>query len=285
MKFSGYMTRPKKRPLHLSKLTAGTTSTVEANVSARALVKHQHSPDFLKNSDLLNSYLQIVENIQTVCQQSDAQVIGFTGVAPNQGTSLLLSIVSYLISEEIDGSVSYVVPSKKGKNANGQSGVHYATLMKKGICVLDCNFHNPALHKIFSLANGNGLSDLLVHKDAPKLAGTFLFNSNFEVVTAGQNQQAVRPISNWSAIEPALSRLRSRKKYIFLDIPPLLKYADALRLCKYCDAVALVVRANNARREVVVQTKRTLEKNAVRVLGGVLTNRKYFLPGWLYKKL
>ncbi|MFQ5633322.1 MAG: hypothetical protein ACE5I1_31540 [bacterium] len=241
-----------------------------------------NKPAAFSDNEVLNNYLQIVENMQTVCKKEGIQIIGFTGVSAGQGTSLLLSVISYLISEEITDAYSYFFAPE---NEEKKRILRYDGIIKKGVCLIDANFRKPSLHKIFGIENGKGLCSLLNASDMPEVAGQFIFNSNFELLSAGYGCENMKPPINWGGIEPLLNKLKTRKKYIFIDLPPILLYADSLRLCKQCDAVSIVVKANETRRELVIETKKALEKIGVKVLGGVLTNRKFFIPDWLYRKL
>jgi len=129
------------------------------------------------------------------------------------------------------------------------------------------------------------VAELLLARDLTSVQPATFFGAELMLLAAGRERKRLpRPLP-WQNLQPALTSLRARKKLIFIDIPPLLNNPDSIRLCKMCDAVVLTGRANAIKYEVVNEARRQLQQAGVKILGGALTARRHFIPGWLYRRL
>jgi capsular exopolysaccharide synthesis family protein len=105
------------------------------------------------------------------------------------------------------------------------------------------------------------------------------------VVTAGS------PVANPSSffesarINALIEEMRKQADWILLTAPPVNAYNDAVTLAKKVDGVVLVVEAEQTRWEVAESAKERLEDAKAKILGVVLNNRKFHIPGWIYRRL
>jgi Mrp family chromosome partitioning ATPase len=51
------------------------------------------------------------------------------------------------------------------------------------------------------------------------------------------------------------------------------------------DGVVMVVKAEGVRGEIVMRMKDLLLEINARILGAVLNKRRFYIPGWLYRRL
>jgi Mrp family chromosome partitioning ATPase len=56
-------------------------------------------------------------------------------------------------------------------------------------------------------------------------------------------------------------------------------------LAQAASGAVLVVEAARTVREVAAETTEELRRTGVRVLGAVLNRRRYYLPGWIYRRV
>ena len=230
----------------------------------------------------LASYIRIAENLQLAADAEKYRVIGFVAPTRNQGTSMLMAITSVLLFGKMAGAeLRFDASSSPSKNGD----VRETTPSKHGVCLIDAQLRHPSLHKIFGVRNADGVAELLQSCDLDSVQPAMFFGAELMLLAAGRNLKHLpRPLP-WQNMQPALTDLRARKKLIFIDIPPLLANPDSIRLCKMCDAVILTGRANKIKYEVINEARRQLEQAQVNILGGALTARRHFVPGWLYRKL
>jgi len=82
-----------------------------------------------------------------------------------------------------------------------------------------------------------------------------------------------------------IKALRWNFDYVLIDCPSLKVSADATMLAPIVDGVAAVVEAGRTRRDQIHRTRSVLEQAGGSFLGFVLNQRRYPVPGWLYRRL
>ena len=82
-----------------------------------------------------------------------------------------------------------------------------------------------------------------------------------------------------------IKALRWNFDYVLIDCPSLKVSSDAATLAPIVDGVAVVVEAGRTRREQIHRSKKVVEQAGGNFLGFVLNQRRYPVPGWLYRRL
>jgi Mrp family chromosome partitioning ATPase len=72
---------------------------------------------------------------------------------------------------------------------------------------------------------------------------------------------------------------------MLIDAPGTSVCGDAQLLGQFADAAILIIEANCTRRLTARKAKETLDAGGVQVLGTVLHNRSFPIPGWVYRIL
>jgi hypothetical protein len=79
--------------------------------------------------------------------------------------------------------------------------------------------------------------------------------------------------------------LRWNFDYVLVDCPSLAVSSDATTLAPLVDGVAIVVEAGRTRRDQIQRAQTVVEQAGGDFLGFVLNQRRYPVPGWLYRRL
>lgn len=82
-----------------------------------------------------------------------------------------------------------------------------------------------------------------------------------------------------------IKALRWNFDYVLIDCPALKVSSDATTLAPIVDGVAVIVEAGQTRRDEIHRTKKVIEQAGGNLLGFVLNQRSYPVPGWLYRRL
>jgi capsular exopolysaccharide synthesis family protein len=157
----------------------------------------------------------------------------------------------------------------------GRDGLSRAVLV-------DANLRTPSQHKAFGVERSGGLSEVITSGLALDEAVRNGDSSLVPLLTSG------RPVSNptWvlgtPALRTALEGLRAKFDWVIVDAPPGTVYSDAGVMAPLVDGVVLVIQAEKTRWQVVDQAKRALEESGARLLGAVLSRRRYHIPQTLY---
>jgi Mrp family chromosome partitioning ATPase len=86
-------------------------------------------------------------------------------------------------------------------------------------------------------------------------------------------------------LSTALTLVRQRYRYSFIDCGSLSESQDLMRLAPLVDGVILVVEANRTQKEQIRYAERTIESVHGRLLGHVLNKRTYPIPNWCHRMM
>jgi Mrp family chromosome partitioning ATPase len=82
-----------------------------------------------------------------------------------------------------------------------------------------------------------------------------------------------------------LKALRWNFDYIVIDCPSAASTSDVTTLASLVDGVSMVVKAAQTRRGQIRRVQEMIEAAGGSFLGFVLNQRRYPMPGWLYRRL
>jgi len=161
--------------------------------------------------------------------------------------------------------------------------------MGKKVLLIDADFRNPGLHKIFELEKENGFSEFILGmiKEEEAIRGLediLLGGLNSQMVMESHAFDTLKIIPSGRISPNPLTLLSSRKMVdlikkfkteydvILFDSPPLLPIADSLTLASRVDGVIIVYQAGRIPRIALRRIKNQLENNGAKILGIVLNN-------------
>jgi capsular exopolysaccharide synthesis family protein len=154
------------------------------------------------------------------------------------------------------------------------------------VLLIDGDLRRPRLHKVFSMANNGGLSDVLWADTSLETVPLSHLVRETEVsglclLPAGSCGVTPSNLFYSPRMSRLLRRLRMEFDMILIDAPPMIHLADARVLGRLADGVILVVRAGQTTTESALLATQRFAEDGTRVLGTVLnswdpkTNRDY----------
>jgi Mrp family chromosome partitioning ATPase len=165
------------------------------------------------------------------------------------------------------------------------SGEILAAQVSGSVCLVDANFHTPALHRLLGVDKIPGLADATVSADPIKNFAVRIGDGNLWLVPAGSPLGAAQgPVAS-ERLRSRMLELKEKFDYVLIDAPPVNSYADAALLGQLADGAILVVEANSTRRESARMAKQILQNSHVKLLGAILNNRTFPIPEALYRNL
>ncbi len=155
----------------------------------------------------------------------------------------------------------------------------------ESVLLVDGNLRNPSLHAAFGLEKDNGLTDLLLGKEA--LAETIKETNlgNLSVITSGNFHPNPFVIFESGLLPSQVEAMKAGNDWVLFDSPPICPFNDAGAIAAHVDGVILVVEAEKTRWEVGENARKWIEGGNGTVLGVVLNKRRYHIPAWIYRKL
>ncbi len=157
------------------------------------------------------------------------------------------------------------------------------------VLLIDADLRCPKQHVINGLSNENGLSNLLslANLDQKSIDNAIAKDvaPDFDVMTSGPLVPHPANLLGLSKMSSLLVRLGAYYRYIIIDSPPALYFADSIMLASNVDAVVLVGRVNFSSRELLALAKKKLQGVHAHVVGIVLNDvptRNYAYSNYSY---
>jgi len=188
-------------------------------------------------------------------------ILVFTGSVTGEGSSTLALHFAREVSEAEDRSVLLVDGDLSGSP-------HSLTGVLQG-----------------GAGDGAGLTDLLA--DSADVATAVLQTEQPKLHFLPRGREAGAPLDliKPDRVRRVLGDLARNYSFVVIDAGASLEAPEAALLAAATDGVVLVVRANRTRREVIQKTVRVLHRANCRLLGVVLNDRRYPIPGFLYRRV
>jgi capsular exopolysaccharide synthesis family protein len=136
------------------------------------------------------------------------------------------------------------------------------------VLLLDADLRRPAVHQLFGLTGGPGLSDVLIGAAELDDALTTLPEYNLTVLQAGVPPSHPTELLGSSTMRRTLDTLRGRFDKILIDMPPVAPLADTHVVAPLVDGVLMVVRAGVTPKPAIERALAGLDLS--KVLGLVL---------------
>ena len=139
----------------------------------------------------------------------------------------------------------------------------------KKVFLVDADLRKPKIHKLFGIANDNGLADLALDHAAFNWKSQIRKVREVNVLTAGNTPPDPAELLSSNKMNLFLSELEEVADVLIIDGPPLF-VADAAILASKVDGVLLVVRPAHTRRSLAKAAVEQLKLVGTRVVGIVL---------------
>lgn len=153
------------------------------------------------------------------------------------------------------------------------------------VCLVDANVRSPALHRDLCLPNERGFVEFLADDVRnPKTFAYHIADSNFWVMPAG-GTHGLKPVDSAERLNASLQLLRSEFDFVLINAPFSASHVAAMVIAPLTDGVVLVVEADRTRREMIWKARHDFQTAQARILGAVLNNRKFPIPGAIYRYL
>lgn len=191
-------------------------------------------------SPISEAYRTIRTNIQFAGVDKPMQVIIVTSATPNEGKSTVISSLAVVLA---------------------QAG--------KKVLLMDCDFRNPTLHKLFGLEN-KGTTNYVATNEPLANIMQQAEQENLTVIPSGPVPPNPSEILTSQKIAILLEKFKKEYDYILLDTPPVLPVTDASALSTKADGVLLVVASNSISPSEARLAKTRLELAGAKIIGCVL---------------
>jgi capsular exopolysaccharide synthesis family protein len=216
-----------------------------------------------------------------------------------QKTSLLAesfrtTLTSILFSRRAAGSYPRVLvltsaSPKEGKTTVVSNLSITVAEIRRRVLVIDADMRRPRLHKVFSVENDHGLSNLLMEAqplDAAALEGACVPTQvpHLFLLPSGTSRTHASSLVHAERLPELIALAREMFDMVIIDTPPMVNIADARVLARYGDALILVVRSGQTTRDAAQLAQARFAEDGTAVLGTILNFWNPKTPGYGYYK-
>jgi non-specific protein-tyrosine kinase len=137
--------------------------------------------------------------------------------------------------------------------------------------IIDADLRRPSQQMIWDVANDQGLTTLLAHRDRARQWGVEIeLGPNLTLIPSGPIPPNPAELLGLDRFRALLDDLRHVADVIVIDSPPVLTVSDPLVIARNVDAVAVIARAGQTRIDTLRHALATLSQGDVRIAGVVL---------------
>lgn len=144
----------------------------------------------------------------------------------------------------------------------------------QSVIIIDCDFRNSSMHKLFNIPNSYGLSELLTEK--VKLEDIINnYSSNISILTTGEPPTNPSEILGSEKMDNLLKFLKEKYDLILIDSPPVELVTDAQILSTKVDGTIMVIMAEKTKSKRVIEAINLLKDVNADIIGIILNAMKY----------
>jgi capsular exopolysaccharide synthesis family protein len=158
-------------------------------------------------------------------------------------------------------------------------------LNKKQILLVDADLRRASMSKYLGVKTELGLADLISNGTNMDDALLNLGIDNLTFLPAGKSSHNPAELLASDKLQKLISQLKSKYDYLIFDTPPIIPVTDAGLLGAQTDGVIIVIQAERTQKGVVKHSEGLLKQAEARLLGYILTNIQYHIPGYIYRYL
>lgn len=161
---------------------------------------------------------------------------------------------------------------------------HLAKSTRGSVCLVDANLRTPSLQTRLGVTARNGFADALAN-DAPLRSFTTSLAPQLWLMPSGVVRAESADLLSSDRAMSRMTELKDQFDRVIVNAPALGGFADTLALGQLTDGVVLIIEAAATRRESAQVAVARLRSSNIPVLGAVLNNRTFPIPGKIYAML
>jgi succinoglycan biosynthesis transport protein ExoP len=153
------------------------------------------------------------------------------------------------------------------------------------VLLIDADSRRRRISKRFHLNGAPGWRDVLAGSAAAKSCAQQSSPRNLAVMGPGGTYGASAAANTTTNAAAELDDIKSNYSFVVVDLPATGELEGFPTAAQWIDEAVLVVDAERTRIQAAQRAKDLLHRAGVQVAGVVLTNRRDYIPRWLYQRL
>ena len=150
--------------------------------------------------------------------------------------------------------------------------IEAATSAQASVVVVDLDFRRPKMHRMFSNARVQGVTNVILGELKLKDAVQKSEYEGLDFLTAGAIPPNPAELLSSNELREMFETLSSQYDHVILDSSPIAPVTDATIISQHVHGVVMVVRCGKTHRKAVMFANQQLRKVSNNVLGVVLND-------------
>ena len=181
-------------------------------------------------------------------------------------TNIEFSFVGYEIKSIV---VTSSLPGEGKSTIVSNLAVTMASSGKR-VVIVDCDLRKPTIHKMFSMSNSKGLTNILVQNREIEESVITTNIPNLYVIPSGPLPPNPSELLGGKNMKEILNELTNSFDMVLIDTPPILYLSDAQILSALSEGIIIVTAYGKSEKNVLLSAKDKIEKVGGKILGVVI---------------
>jgi Mrp family chromosome partitioning ATPase/capsular polysaccharide biosynthesis protein len=162
---------------------------------------------------------------------------------------------------------------------------YYLAGMGVNVLVIDANMTKPVVDKLLNLNEPPGFADI-INNDSRKIEEiVFSKDANISFIPVGAASKETMGLLNESKIKSIIKYCKTKYDAILIDCTLVNKMSDMAMFFSNTDGVVVIANEGTDHLQATRKTIYLLKKYNATIVGGILNNRTFPIPDWLYKRM
>lgn len=182
------------------------------------------------------------------------------------------SSLSLSSGKGLPSSIAFVSTlASEGKSSACLATALSVSKLKKNCVVLDLDLRRPNVHRLLSMSNNVGASNVLAGETAVSAAVRPTDFPGLSIITGGPVPPNPAELLTDENISNLLQELAKSYDVIFVDSAPILSLADAIAVNNNCEATVYIVEAGRNSPNAVLRALSRLQESRSKIVGVILS--------------
>jgi protein-tyrosine kinase len=201
--------------------------------------------------------MELCQVIHSADQEKETSLIEFIGSNPGEGTSTVAREFAKALSAKF---------SRK-------------------VLLMDADCAHPTQGRAFGLMIEKDLQKIIERGLSATEACYRVPGSTLSVCYMAESLSFISTLCQLEEFDYIWKEFREKYDTVIVDSPPGNTSSVGFDLGRKVDRVVLIVEAEKTRWPVAVNVKEKIVNNGGEILGIIFNKRKFYIPGWIYKRL
>jgi protein-tyrosine kinase len=156
---------------------------------------------------------------------------------------------------------------------------------RERVLICEMNARRPSFSRVFSTNGDSGVTEYFLSRDSLASHVRKSQPDGLDVLHVGQQDATVIQLYLKQVFPRLLDEALRTYDTVIIDAAPVVTAPETPPLTGFVDGVVVVVHAGKTKREIVQRALASIASFGGNVLGIVLNRKRYYIPGYIYRRI